>query len=126
VRKLWEVKDKRKETYKFVYDDEWYSVKKHIKRSLDYMEFDLRTLREIPFPSGRFECSNLDSWYGIFYNGELIVGWDDSAASEYPEDLTWNRDIASLIADVEKLKELEFEDRLKNNNKEKQCFIESL
>tara|TARA_R100001086_G_scaffold249698_1_gene190427 strand:+ start:2938 stop:3291 length:354 start_codon:yes stop_codon:yes gene_type:complete len=114
--KLFQCKDKFGKSYNFVYDDKYYDVKSHIKRDLSHMNFDLRTVKEMSFPKGRFECSNLDNWYGIFYNGNPIVTWNDNANTDYPEDLCWSRDISQLISEVEKLKELEFKDRIKNDS----------
>jgi hypothetical protein len=112
--KLWELKDKSGKKHIFTYNDTWLNVKDHIKRN-SWLDADLRTVKEIPFPKGRFEASNLDStFHAIFYNGEVVVSWNDNANVDYPEDLTWNRDISVLISEVERLKELEFKDRLIN------------
>ena len=107
-------KDEKKE-FKIALDD-YQDVKTHIKENLRYMNPDMRTLKEIPFPKGRFECSDLDQMYYIFFNGEAIVSWYDGANCDYPEDLCWTRDISTLIGEVEKLKDLEFEARNENNS----------
>jgi len=109
--KLYTVRGKvRNEVITFVLDNED-NPKDYIKAHC-YIDCDLRTLKEQLFPKGRFECSSLDHMHYIFFNGEMVVDWDDTANCNYPEDLCWNRDIGGLIEQVEKLKELEFESRL--------------
>ena len=108
--KLYQVKTKDNKLVKFaLYADD--RPKEHLTDYVSYQSFDFRTLKEISFPKGRFEVTDLDTVHYIFYNGENIVAWDDNAVVYYPEDLCWNRDIGDLIAQVEKLKELEFKDR---------------
>ena len=36
----------------------------------------------------------------ITYNGKVIATWNDDALIDYPEDLTWDRDIGSLVKQV--------------------------
>jgi hypothetical protein len=105
--RLYRFKSKNKEVYEFAIDYDMCGVKEHIKSNASWTEPDFRTLVEIPFPEGRYECSNLDGFHMIFFNGELIVSWCDDAARNYPEDLTWDRDISLLIGQVEKLAALE-------------------
>ena len=110
--KLYEVKDKNGNYTEFVYNGPFNDVKSYLKHDCSYGNFDLRTLKVKPMPKGRFESSDLNGWYGIFYNGEAIVGWDDNAIRDYPGDLCWSRDISRLIQEVENLKNLEFVDKL--------------
>jgi hypothetical protein len=105
--RLYKVKTKNKELYHFIVYYDLIDAKTHIQKNVSWLEADFRTLSEIPFPEGRFECSNLDGYHAIFFNGEKIVDWDDDAARCYPEDLTWDRDISLLISQVEKLAALE-------------------
>lgn len=117
--KLYKVYEKSKEKnpsshtlYYFLLNDS-VDPKQHLEY-VYWLDADLRTLKEETIPQGRFECSNLIDIHYILYNGEKIVCWNNNANVSYPEDLTWDRDIGGLIEDVERLKELEFEDRLKN------------
>ena len=105
--RLYEIKTKSKEVYQFVVNYDMTDAKTHITQNVSWMEPDFRTLKEIPFPSGRFECSDLDGYHVIYFDGEQIVTWCDDAASSFPEDLTWDRDISLLIEQVEKLAALE-------------------
>lgn len=89
-------------------------VKEYLKKDIYWEDFDLRTLKEIKAPKGRFKTSDLDKSHYILYDGDVIVSWDNSACYNYPEDLTWERDIGVLISEVEKLKELEFKDKMKD------------
>jgi hypothetical protein len=75
--------------------------KEHLKREVSWMSPDLRTLKEIPFPKeGMFTCTDLSDMHYIFVNGELRLSWSDSAARDYPEDLTWERMIGGLVDDA--------------------------
>lgn len=104
--KLYEVKSKKQVIYTFALEENW-CPKEHLKDRC-WLEADLRTLKEKEFPKGRLEVTDLDTCHYIFFNGELFVNWDDSANSNYPEDLTWDRDISMLIDQVEKLKDAEY------------------
>ncbi len=33
----------------------------------------------------------------ILFRDKVVAHWNDSANTDYPEDLTWNRDISSLF-----------------------------
>ena len=102
--KLYTVKSKDDQKYYTFALEDIYDPKEHLQRyDVRYIKPDLRTLKEIPFPKGRFETSDLEFSHFIFYDGELYVHWDDEAVSNYPEDLTWDRDIGGLISSVEKL-----------------------
>lgn len=39
----------------------------------------------------------------LYKNGECIFTWHDNAHRDYPEDLTWTRDIGSLFWQAFKL-----------------------
>ena len=36
----------------------------------------------------------------IKYNGVVIGEWNDNANQDYPEDLSWNRDIGRLVSKI--------------------------
>lgn len=117
---LYSFKSKTKEygdpTYRFVVENNMYSLgklKKRIKEVYYYLDPDLRTLKIESLGQGRREYKSIDGVHHIFYNGESIVRWDDEAVRNYPEDLTWDRDISLLVSQVEKLKELEIKDKIK-------------
>ena len=123
MMKLYKVKTKMDNKEKMFaledMNDNIAQVKKFLKEIIYWEDFDLRTLKEIEFPKGRLEVSDLSDMHYIVYDGKPIVSWSDSAIRDYPEDLVWSRDISILIGEVERLKELEFEDRLKRRHKKK-------
>lgn len=121
---LWKVKRKnfrgKTETWQFAEDSihDVDSLKKAIKYHMWKDEFDLRTLKRTKFPKGEFQCTDLsEEMRYIFFDGELMVSWDDTASYNYPEDLTWSRTIADLIEDARKLERLKITERLKNESK---------
>lgn len=104
--KRYQVKNKQGEIIDFV--DHEYLDKKHVKEeaitNLSYDNLDMRTFKEVPLPDGYYESkdSTGENHY-IFFNKKVYVIWSDSASYEYPEDLTWDRDIGQLIEEVKEL-----------------------
>ena len=110
--KLYSIKDKSdNKVYEFLLRKED-CPKVHLKSNLDWIDADLRTLKENKIPTGRYEGNDLDENTYILFDGEPIVIWNDSAARYYPEDLSWSRDISRLVESVEKLKDLESSRRM--------------
>ena len=51
----------------------------------------------------------------ILLNGVKIASWNDEAVQDYPEDLTWRRDIGVLVREcVDNAYKLGVEDSLKD------------
>lgn len=67
-----------------------------------YGKVDLRTLKEVPIPMGDKIYHFKDEWnnHVLLYKGTDHVRWDTEANINYPEDLTWERDISSLVHQV--------------------------
>ncbi len=111
--KLYQVKDKTdRVALQFVMTD--FMNPKTYLESINYIKPDLRTLKELDFPEGRFEVTDLDFMRYIFFDGKCIVTWNDEAHCDYPEDLTWDRDISTLISQIETLKDLEWKKSLRS------------
>jgi len=84
--------------------------REHLKDT--WAKGQVKSVKKIPFPFDRLDVSDLDTMHYIFLNGELMVDWYDDANIDYPEDLTWSRDIGKLVKQVERLKAKEIEHSL--------------
>lgn len=109
--KLYQVKSKKypklpTKTYQFAIEDYGEGGARDHLKDMHEMEFDFRTLKEIEFPRGEFKTSDLDRMHYIFFDGELIVSWNDDAHIDYPEDLCWSRDISGLVDEAIELGKL--------------------
>lgn len=106
--KLYTVKEIRRRdapTLKFFLDSDM-CPKTHIKENFDYLELDLKTIKEQEFPMGELYVNNLGSKHAIFYDRKLMVFYDDEGIVDYPEDLTWERDIYFLIEAARRLERI--------------------
>lgn len=105
---LYSAMDKYGERHYFATDQGLKSeVKKDIAEYNSWQKLKLNTLRKEEFPKGEFQCNDIskDLTY-IFFDGALILDWDDEAVCDYPEDINWNRDICRLVDQARRLQSM--------------------
>ncbi len=53
-----------------------------------------------------------DHWIQITHDGNIVYEWNDNANIDYPEDLSWSRDLSKIFEAGVKLGKLLAKDKL--------------